>query len=189
MPGKLKKPHQRTIDKINLLVRLELANPMLSSTQIALLCGVSINRFSILKASPYYQKIHNTYTTGLLADIDVKVKDNYILSQNTLEMGVPIALQGLLNQALNAKDERVKNKAFNDILDRDGRFAKVSRIGVTTAAQDGVASKQDNDAVEELVHALGGRKALVNNAGPTNAQNTKSTTPSISTPPITKTTQ
>lgn len=154
MPGKLKKPHQRSLDKINLLVRMELLNPQMSSTQIALLCGITLNRFSILKRTPEYQRVHNAYMTGLLTDIDLKVKSNYELEQGTLDMAVPIALQGLVQQALNSKDERVKNKAFNDILDRHGRFAKVSRVGLPTSEQGGVASDKDNAAVDELVKAL-----------------------------------
>jgi hypothetical protein len=168
-----KKHHQRTIDKINLLVRLELDNPQLSSTQVALLCGLSINRFSVLKASPLYQTIHNQYMTGLLTSFDTKIKNGYSISQETLDFAVPIAMQGLVKQALTVKDERVKNKAFNDILDRDGRFAKVSRIGMTVNEQGSIAEDKDNKAVLEMIHAL----------------NSKPKTATISTPPLTETTQ
>jgi hypothetical protein len=153
-----KKLHTRTIDKINLLVRLELDNPYLSSTNIASLCGLSIQRYSILKSSPYYQQIHNQYMTGLLTNLDQSIGSKYIQAQKTLEFGVPIAIQGLVKQALLAKDERVKNKAFNDILDRDGRFAKVQRHGLATAEQGGVADDKDNKAVLEMLKAMADMK-------------------------------
>lgn len=175
------KHRQRTIDKINLLVRLELDNPHLNSTDIAKLCGLSIQRFSILKSSPLYIQIHNQYMTGLLTNLDTNIKNSYDLSQKTLEFGVPIAIQGLVKQALTAKDERVKNKAFNDILDRDGRFAKVSRIGLPTTEQGGIAEDKDNKAVAEMLQAMNS----VSNGKPKPG----SGAPTIDNPPLTGTTQ
>lgn len=169
--ARIRKPHspnQRSIDKINLLIRLELDNPMLSSTDIAKLCGISINRFSVLKASPYYQRIHNQYMTGILTMLDGNIKNSFDISQKTLEFAVPLAMQGLVKQALQAKDERIRNKAFNDILDRDGRFAKVSRIGVTTNAESVVAEDKDNRAVLEMMRALNNQTP---NTNPTPANN------------------
>jgi hypothetical protein len=148
------KHRQRTLDKIHLLIRLELANPQYSSTQVAELCGLTINRFSVLKKSSLYQQIHNQYMTGLLTTFDTNIKNSYNLSKQTLEFAVPIAMQKLVEQALNAKDARVQNKALNDILDRDGRFAKVSRIGMTVDDKGGVAEEKDNKAVLEMLQAL-----------------------------------
>lgn len=174
----MKRPHQRTLDRINLLVRLELANPLLSSTDIAKLCGITINRFSVLKKSPYYQQVHNQYLTGILTVMDQNVRKNYDLSEKTLQFAVPLAMQGLVQQALNAKDERIKNKAYNDILDRDGRFAKVSRIGMTVAENPSVAEDKDNKAVLEMLSAI--------NSVPKNPNPTAAT---INTPPLTERTQ
>jgi hypothetical protein len=172
------KPRQRTVDKINLLVRLEFANPLMNSTAIAALCGLSIHQFSVLKKTPTYQAIHNVYSTGLFTSLDLKISDGYVSAQNTLAFAVPIALQGILNQALNAKDERVKNKAYNDILDRDGHFAKVSRIGAATPEQGGVAEDKDNKAVMEMISAMR-----------TGQQSTNKPPASIDTPPLTESTQ
>jgi hypothetical protein len=151
---------------------------MLSSADVAKLCGVTINRFSVLKSSPYYQQIHNQYMTGILTVLDQNIRKNYDLSQKTLEFAVPIAMQGLVKQALTAKDERVKNKAYNDILDRDGRFAKVSRIGLPTNEQGGVAEDKDNKAVLEMMQALNNVK-----------KNTNPPPATLDTPPLTERTQ
>lgn len=149
-----KKPHSRTIDKINLLIRMELAYPNYNSTTIAQMCGIKIQRFSLLKKSSYYQRIHQAYTTGILSDLDTLVKQNYEISKSTLDMGVPIAMQALFKQAMQEKDLRVQNKAANDILDRHGRFAKVTRLGLPTAEQGGVAEVKDDKAVADMINAL-----------------------------------
>lgn len=157
-----KKHHTRTIDRIHLLVRLELANPMLSSTDIAKLCGLSIFRFSILKRSPYYQQVHNQYMTGICTDLDVAVKENLNMTQKTLDMAVPVAMQNLFKQAMQEKDLRVQNKACNDLLDRHGRFAKVTRVGLPTAEQGGVAEDKDNKAVNDMLKAIKAAEININ---------------------------
>lgn len=155
---------------------MELAYPTYSSTIIAQMCGLNIQRFSVLKASPYYRRIHQAYTTGILTDLDTLVKQNYEISKSTLDMGVPIAMQALFKQAMQEKDLRVQNKAANDILDRHGRFAKVTRVGLPTDEQGkGVAEVKDNKAVVDMLNAL------------KNATNQPPAT--IDTPPLTETTQ
>ena len=161
-----KRPHLRTLDKINLLIRMELDNPLLSSTQIAELCGLTIQRFSVLKSSPYYSKIHNQYMTGLVTDLDSNIKKRYAESQQTLQFAVPVAMQVLLKQALQTKDERVRNKAANDILDRDGRFAKATRQTLDIHSSNTIAESKDNDAVLELIKAL---ESVKQNTNPTPA--------------------
>lgn len=168
------KHHLRTIDKMHILIRLELANPLLSSTDIAKLAGIGIGRFGLLKRTALYQQIHNQYMTGLVNRLDTKVDKNLTLTQETLHFAVPLAMQALLKQALQEKDLRVQNKACNDLLDRDGHFAKVRRLGLATKEQGGVsaADAKDNDVANELI------KAMTNNQSP-----------NISDPPITTTTQ
>ena len=152
--------HQRTIDKINLLVRLELANPLKNATEIAELAGIKLQRFSIIKTLPLYRQIHNQYMSGIVMRLDSQVSDNYKLGQETLKFAVPLALQGLVQQALNAKDERVKNKAINDILDREGSFAKVSRTTLTVEDASKAASDKDNEMAQEMLKALNTKKPI-----------------------------
>ena len=166
--------HLRTVDKMHILIRLELANPLLSSTDIAKLAGIGIGRFSKMKRLPLNQQHHNQYMTGLVTRLDTKVDKNLTLTQETLHFAVPMAMQALLKQALQEKDLRVQNKACNDLLDRDGHFAKVRRLGLAKPEQGGVgtADTRDNDTAAELITAL-------KNSQP----------PSISDPPITETRQ
>ena len=168
------KHHLRTIDKMHILIRLELANPLLSSTDIAKLAGIGIGRFGLLKRTTLYQQIHNQYMSGLVTRLDTKVDKNLTLTQETLHFAVPLAMQALLKQALQEKDLRVQNKACNDLLDRDGHFAKVRRLGLAKPEQGGVgvADSRDNDTAAELI------KAMINNEKP-----------NITDPPLTETTQ
>ena len=169
-----RKHHLRTIDKMHILIRLELANPLLSSTDIAKLAGIGIGRFGMMKRLPLYQQLHNQYMTGLVTRLDVKVDANLTLTKETLHFAVPLAMQTLLKQALQEKDLRVQNKACNDLLDRDGHFAKVRRLGLATKDQGGVtaADSKDNETAAELM------KAIINNHPP-----------NISDPPLTDTKQ
>jgi hypothetical protein len=174
MAGNRGKHHQRTIDKMHILIRLELGNPLLSSTDIAKLAGIGIGRFAMMKRLPLYQQLHNQYMTGVITRLDTKVDKNLTLTQETLGFAVPMAMQALLKQAMQEKDLRVQNKACNDILDRDGHFAKVRRIGLATTEQGGAVATEDKDnvAAAELIKAMQGSKL-----------------PNISDPPLTETKQ
>lgn len=155
MAKTFKKHHQRTVDRINLLVRLELANPTLSLLEIAQLAGIKQTHFAIIRATPLYQQVKNKYVTGLLTNLDQKVSDQYKTSKETLSFAVPIALQNLVKQAMNASDERVKNKACNDILDREGSFAKVTRMKLsTTTTEKQAGDEKDQDTAAQLLKAL-----------------------------------
>lgn len=153
------RPHQRTIDKINLIVRNEMANPLMSTQDIAAVVGVGPSRLAIIRTLPLYKQIRNQYMTGIVARLDDQVERNFKLGGETLKFAVPLALQGLVQQALHAKDERVKNKAINDILDRDGTFAKVSRTTLTVEETGKAASDKDNEMAQAMLKALEQKKS------------------------------
>jgi len=180
------KHHQRTIDRIHLLVRLELANPLLNPGEIAQLAGIKPTRFTTFKALPLYRQIHNQYLTGVITLLDDQVHEVYKLkqTQETLQFAVPLAMQALLKQAMQEKDLRVQNKAANDILDRHGHFAKVRRIGIATPEQGGAGDAKDNDVAQELIKAM----QTVANI-PNHQQTQTQQTPTIDNPPITDTKQ
>jgi hypothetical protein len=180
MAGRIRgKKNQRTVDRIHLLVRLEKANPMLSLGEVARLAGVKPNHYAIIRASPLYQHVNNQYTTGLLTDIDKQARQNFNLSQETLNFAVPVALQTLVQQAMASKDERVKNKACNDLLDRHGHFAKVTRHGLATTEQGGAAGVGDDEAAAALLKAMSQETKVATN-NPSTEQESGDTSPSLS---------
>jgi hypothetical protein len=173
MPKKPSKFRPRTIEKLHIIVRLELANPLLNAIELSKLVGLSPWRFYQLKMSKEYRQIHNQYLSGVLVDLDTQVKETLNMTQETLNFAVPLAMQSLLRQMLQEKDLRIQNKAANDLLDRDGKFAKVTRTGLATPAQGGAAVPKDNDIAADLIASFTATKK----AG------------GINQPPLTETTQ
>lgn len=151
--NKRKGAHQKTIDRCHLVVRLYRANSLLTDPEIAQLAGLRVGVLTRLKRLPQYKQIHNQYMTGILASVDLQTDENFADAKATLKTAVPIALQGLLQQALTAKDERVKNKAFNDILDREGTFAKTTRQDVSIKDQTTPVTSEDDEIAAELIAA------------------------------------
>lgn len=147
-----KKQHSRTVDKIHIAARLELANPNLNLGDIARMVGISQSSFSLLRKTKIYGDIKQQYLLGILTPLNNQISDTYKTGRETLNLSVPVALQNLYALALNAKDERVKLKASMEILDREGRHAKVSRIGMAAPEQN-VATDEDNEEASSLIAA------------------------------------
>lgn len=169
MPGGSNKgrPHERTKDRIKIAVRLELRNLGMSSSEIAEFIGISGTAFSILKKTSHYRIIKNQMMTGVLSEMDNQVAESLDLNSKTLRSGVPIALENLLALASGTfkgqpVDVKVMKDASESILDRDGRFAKVSRIGAPSKEQGGFADGVDQEVAGELINALANGKKKVN---------------------------
>lgn len=152
-----KGPHPRTLEKIHLFVRTELAQPNLTVFQTASVVGVSVPTLARLRKTPQYQQIHAQYLTGVITRLDRNVDDNYNLTRASLQFAVPLAMSTLVQQALHSKDERVRNKASNDILDRDGKFAKVKRVQIDNSEVVNTNEKENKEAAE-LIAALSSAK-------------------------------
>jgi len=67
---------------------------------------------------------------------------------------IPVALDGLMELAQQRKNERVRLAACSEIMDRDGRLAKVQRIGLPTEDQGGIGASIDDETADALVSAL-----------------------------------
>jgi|SRR5579859_26368 len=158
--GGPRRPHQKTYDRIHLAVRLELRNMGLSSGEIAKTIGISQTAYSILKKTAHYQNIKAQYMTGVLSQLDDGVSDTYEVGRKYLEVGVPIAFQNLLKMAMDETNKRLQLKASLEILDREGRHAKVSRVGVASPEQNAAATNEDNEMAKALLAATMPRDAV-----------------------------
>jgi hypothetical protein len=152
--GRKRGTHSRTLEKINIIIRLRLANPAMTLTDIAKLVGLSPVRMSIVMKSPEYNRLSNHYLTGIYHGLDQQVKSQLHGAGETLKLAVPVAMSELLKEVLHAKDERVRNKAANDILDRDGHFAKVSRVGVSVETDPSAINKKDQEMAGVFLKAI-----------------------------------
>lgn len=150
-PGGPRRPHQKTIDRIHMAVRLEMRNLGMQSQDIAKIIGISTTAYSILKNTQIYKSIKNQYLSGVLSSLDDGVSDTYNLGRKYLEAGVPIAMQNLLRMALDETNKRQQLKASMEILDRHGMHAKVSRIGMATPEQNASATNEDNEMAQALL--------------------------------------
>lgn len=151
--GAPRKPHQKTIDRIHIAVRLEMRNLGMPDSQIARIIGISQSAYSILKKTKIYQDIKVQYTSGILSKLDDGVEDTYGNARKYLEVGVPIAMANLLRMAMDETNKRLQFKASQEILDRHGLHAKVSRIGVATPEQNAAATNEDNEMAQALLAA------------------------------------
>ncbi len=115
---------------------------------------MSQTSFSILKKTVIYQRFHSQYMTGVLAPMDSEIQNTYADNRKILDSAVPTALENLVHLAAQKVDKKLMMEASKEILDRQGQYAKVSRMGVALSEQGGIASKAENESATELINAL-----------------------------------
>jgi len=138
----------------------------LTDSEIAAQVGIKPLSFARLKRTPFYQQLRTQFRTGILAEVDKNIYNDYNKNRDRLERAVPMALEKLV--ALASKptaDDKVQLAAATEILDRHGRFAKVSRTGAPTPEQGGAAKEDDNAIANELIAALKTQKEQNNTSG------------------------
>lgn len=147
--------------KWELAIRFQLKNPNAKQSEVAQHVGVDVVTLSTWMADPEWVNLHNQITTGILSSIDADLAEDITHQRLTLKRLVPLALQNLAELALQSSNPAIKLKATNEILDRDGHFAKVQRVGLATEDQGGVSDQKDNNIAEALIDALTIRKAAI----------------------------
>lgn len=153
-PGRKKRLHDRTKFRAEMAIRLELSNLGMKDAEIARHIGMTSTGYSLLKKTQYYINTRNTMISGILSDADADLYKNYHVMRTKLDMGVPIALENLIQAATQKLDTKLKFKASLEILDRHGRFSKVTRIGLPTGDQGNAASVKDQEVADDLIHEL-----------------------------------
>jgi hypothetical protein len=161
--------------KWELAIRFLLKNPNAKQSEVAKHIGVSPVTLSTWMASPDWQDLHNQIVTGVLSHIDEGLVEDIAEQRLTLKRLLPVALQNLASFALQDSNPQLKFKATQEILDREGNHARVTRVGLPSAEQGGVASHLDNEAATQLLQALAATQ------GPK--------APTIEDPPVTETEQ
>jgi hypothetical protein len=148
------KPHIRTIEKARIAVRLELRNMGIPLSDIAAHVGMTSSSFSLLRKTRLYRILKQQYFTGILSVYDENLIDDIEANTRTLKAAVPIALDNLVTFAADRTDKRICMEATKEILNRNGHFAPVSRIGLPTNDQGGITNKQDDEVAGELMGAM-----------------------------------
>jgi hypothetical protein len=121
--------------------------------EIARQLGISPAGLAMVKQDPDYPSVRDRIKTGVCSELDEVMKDDANYVRERLRGMIPQALDGLFENAIQTKDARIRQAACTEILDRDGRLAKVQRIGLPTEDQGGVGMV-DAETADALAAAL-----------------------------------
>lgn len=146
----------KTAVRIEKAVQLEASG--LPDADICLMLGLTPAGLTTMKRSPAYQAVRIRIKTGIVSQLEQGLAEEQEYLKTKVKEAVPAALQVLVDNLKNP-DPKVRHNAATDLLDRDGHFAKVSRIGLPTDEQGG--SGVDTTNADALIDLLKG----VNNGG------------------------
>lgn len=149
----------RRLIRIEKAVRLELAG--YRDTEIAFHIDISYGALMMMKQHPDYKALRIQVANGISSELHKNTATDLEYLTTKVQSMVPLALQNLEEAALQRLDKNLAFKASEAILDRDGRFAKVSRTGVALPSQGGfAASEKDNAMASALLAALATRQDI-----------------------------
>lgn len=118
--------------RLELMVRLE--NAGLGEAAIAAMTCVSLPRLRTIKKSPEYMSARIQITLGIITDVDSKMEQIKQQRKEILTHMLPPALLVIANElqapAHSLGERKHKVALAQDLLDREGTFAKVSRTEV-----------------------------------------------------------
>lgn len=159
----------KTIIRIEKAVRLE--QLQIPHDDIARHLGMTPTALSALKATDEYIAARTTVLTGVLSQLDAELGEDISYLREKVRTYVPAALQVLVRN-LNHPDAKIAQAAADDLLDRDGRMAKVTRVGLPDEDQGGIGPKVDTSVADGLISTLaalnkGALNGNTNNQGST----------------------
>lgn len=103
---------------------------ILKDSDIAAHIGITQAAFSVLKTTKEFKSAMIELNTGIISQNTQLVARSEEYQREEIADMIPLALQNLRNAALS-KNPQIALKASLEILDRDGKHAKVSRTSVT----------------------------------------------------------
>jgi DNA-binding phage protein len=148
-------PNYKTIIRIERAIRLEVKG--FSDDQISQHIGLSKAGLATLKRNPLYTQVRIRVLNNVVGDLEQELGDDTHYIHSKIRSMLPKALQ-VLEDALENSDVKARLSAAADVFDRDGKLAKVSRIGLPSNEQGGFSPKIDTTIVDGLVAAIGALK-------------------------------
>jgi hypothetical protein len=110
------------------IARLELAN--FTEAEIAFSQGISVVRVNQLKRTPEYIAIRLQCATGIVSQADRQMMEDIDTNHQMVKDMVPEALVALRDTLLDRNNPALRLRAAQDLLDREGTLAKVSKTEV-----------------------------------------------------------
>lgn len=138
--------------------------------EIARQIGLTPAGLAMVKQDVDYPSVRDRIKTGVISQLDEQLKDDMDYQRERIRGMMPVALDGLYESAIQTKNERIRLAACAEILDRDGRLAKVSRVGLPTEDQGGVGIIDDEtaDALATALKTVKQGAPTINSAPSTN---------------------
>lgn len=135
------------------IVSLEntLENATVSSVAAAL--GISKMKVQRIKASGEYKRVIQAHKRKVEASVERMTRENTLEIRQKLSEYSGEAVEVLVNLMRTGDKDSVKLSAACELIDRDGRFAKVSRLMNVDQGKDG-APMLPEDVSAEIISAL-----------------------------------
>ena len=114
--------------RVERIARLDLAG--FTETEIAFSQGITVVRVNQLKRTPEYVAIRLQCATGIIAQADRNMFADIDANHQVIKDMVPEALLALRDTILDRNNPALRLRAAQDLLDREGTLAKVSRTEV-----------------------------------------------------------
>lgn len=105
-----------------------------SNDVIAMHIGVHVQTLVYLRQTPEFKARMVALQTGVLEQHGQQIREDEEYQRQQLKSMVPLALQKLKELAMSA-NQHISYKAAQDILDREGTHAKVSRTAIDVKEQ------------------------------------------------------
>lgn len=132
------------------IARLELQH--YSEADIAFHQGITVVRVNQIKRTPEYIALRLQLATGVVAESDRQMLEDNANIDGLVRQMVPEALLAVRDAILNKNNPALQLKAAQDLLDREGTLAKVSKTEVKTKVT--YDFDQHEDTANSLLAAL-----------------------------------
>jgi len=144
----------KAIMRMEKIARLEIKG--LSDQDIADYLDLTLGGVQGIKQDLNYKQVRTRIATGILSSFDEELAKDFNSSYERIQEALPHALSRLIEH-IDHPDAKVSMHAIESLLDRDGRLAKVHRMGLPTADQGGAGaiSKSSMDIADGLIGTLG----------------------------------
>lgn len=142
------------------VVEMELGALRPTRAKIAEAVGIGVKTLAVLMEGPYYREFFGKMVSKREREAERAAVQGTHEIRKKLNLYSGEAIECVVELMRSSKDDRVKLSAACEIIDRDGRFAKVSRMMNVNPGADG-APMLPEDVSAEILDALKGVKGTV----------------------------
>lgn len=142
------------------IVEMELGPLKPTRKTIAEAVGIGVKSLAFLMESSYYRDFFGKMVSKREREAERAAVQSTQEIRKKLNLYSGEAIEAVVELMRSSKDDRVKLSAACEIIDRDGRFAKVSRMMNVNPGADG-APMLPEDVSAEILDALRGVKGTV----------------------------